>query len=143
MKKVTILLLSFMFIFSSVSFSVAEESQREISGNLIEERFIGLSRASTSLNISTNTAKCKATAYASSSEYYLYVTLSLQKKNGNTWNTIASWNGSGSGITGVILSKTKSGLVSGTYRCKAYVRVYDSDSAFIESTIIYSQLYTV
>lgn len=83
MKKITILLLSFLLVFSSVSFSVAEESQHESSGTLIEERFIGLSRASASLNISSNTAKCKATAYANSSEYYLYVTLSLQKKNHN------------------------------------------------------------
>lgn len=143
MKKITILLLSFLLVFSSVSFSDAEESQHESSGTLIEERFIGLSRASASLNISSNTAKCKATAYANSSEYYLYVTLSLQKKNGNTWNTIASWNGSGSGITGVVLSKTKSGLVSGTYRCKAYVRVYDSNGSYVESTTVYSQSITI
>lgn len=143
MKKAIILLISLLMVLSSISFSVAEEHRYESPEELTAERFIGLSRASASMSISNNTAKCKATAYASSSEYYLYVTLSLQKKSGNSWKTIASWNGSGSGITGVILSKTKSGLVSGTYRCKAYVRVYDSNGSYVESTTVYSQSITI
>lgn len=143
MKKVIILLLSLLMVLSSISFSVAEEHRYESPEELTAERFIGLSRASASMSISNNTAKCKATAYANSSEYYLYVALSLQKKSGNTWSTIANWNGSGSGITGVILSKTKSGLVSGTYRCKAYVRVYDSNGSYVESTTVYSQSITI
>ncbi len=143
MKKAIVILLALLLIIPPFSLSVAEENQFENWNGLIEERFIALSQASASLSISNNTAKCKAIAYANSSEYHLYVTLSLQKMSGNTWNSIASWNGTGSGVTGVILSKTKSGLSSGTYRCKAYVRVYDSNGAFVESTTVYSQTCTI
>lgn len=143
MKKAVILFLSLLLIFSSISVSVAEERSYESSESLIEERFIGLSQVSASLIITNNTAKCKATAFANSSEYKLYVTLSLQKKSGNTWNNIANWSKSGSGVTGVVLSKTKSGLTSGTYRCKTYVRVYDSNGNYVESTTEFSQSFSI
>ncbi len=143
MKKAIVILLALLLIIPPFSLSVAEENQFENWNGLMEERFIALSQASASLSISNNTAKCKAFAYANSSEYHLYVTLSLQKMNGNTWSTIASWIGSGSGITGVVLNKSRSGLSSGTYRCKAYVRVYDSHGAFVESTTVYSQTCTI
>lgn len=143
MKKAFATILSLILVFSILSFSVAENHTVDTHVSAIEERYIGLRRVTSQLAISNNTANCKATAYAINSSYSLYVTMSLQKQTGANWNTVISWSGSGSGFAGVVLNKTKSGLSSGTYRCKAYVRVYDSNGTFVESTTIYSQTITI
>lgn len=142
MKRAFIVFFAVLFVLSSFSFSVAEGTEGK-SSLMVEERYIGLSRATTNLSLSNNTANCKAVAYAKTSGYTLYVTLSLQKKSGTSWNYVTSWIGVGSGFSGVVLNKTKSGLTSGTYRCKAYVRVYDSNGSYVESTTVYSQSITI
>lgn len=139
MKRIIILVLSTVLIFTSISITAADEINSTTKETIMDNRFIGLYRATSSIGITNNTANCKATAFAKTTDYSLYVILSLQKKSGANWNNIISWSDTGSGLTGVVLSKTKSSLSSGTYRCKVYVRVYNSNGTFIESTTVYSQ----
>lgn len=137
MKKCFVIVLSMLLLFSSVGATSADSINTEES--IILDRFIGLYKANATLSINNGTANCTGVARAKTSSFSLVATLSLQKRSGVSWSTIASWSGSGSGITGVILNKTKSGLPSGTYRCKLYVNVYGSNGTYIESTTVYSQ----
>lgn len=138
MKKMFVVMLSIMLLFTSISISSAD-SNTSTDEAVPVYRFIGLYLANTKLSISNGIANCTCVARAKTSDYSLSVTLTLQKKSGANWNNIISWSGTGNGFTGVVLNKTKSGLSSGTYRCKAYVRVYDSNGIFVESTNVYSQ----
>lgn len=141
MKKCFAIVLTILLLISSIGVTSADVTDTE--ENIILDRYIGLFKAYTTLSIASGTANCSGVGKAKTSNYTLSLTLSLQKKSGTSWNTIISWSGTGSGINGIVLNKTKSGLSSGTYRCKAYVRVYDSNGVFVESTTVYSQTCTI
>lgn len=137
MKKCFAIVLTILLLISSIGVTSADVTDTE--ENIILDRYIGLFKAYTTLSIASGTASCTGVAKAKSSNYSLSLTLSLQKKSGISWNNVTSWIGTGSGISGVVLNRTKSGLTSGTYRCVVYVQVYDSNGAFVESTTVYSQ----
>ena len=141
MKKCFAIVLTILLLISSIGVTSADGIDSE--ENIILDRYIGLFKTYATLSMSSGTASCTGVAKAKTSNYSLSLTLSLQKKSGTSWNTIISWSGTGSGISGIILNKTKSGLSSGTYRCKAYVRVYDSNGLFVESTTVYSQILSI
>lgn len=141
MKKCFAIVLTILLLISSIGVTSADGIYTEES--IFLDRYIGLYRAYATLSIASGTASCTGVAKAKTSNYSLSLILSLQKKSGTSWNTIISWSGTGSGISGIVLNKTKSGLSSGTYRCKAYVRMYDSNGVFVESTTVYSQTCTI
>ncbi|MBE3086295.1 MAG: hypothetical protein IMZ64_08780 [Bacteroidetes bacterium] len=64
----------------------------------------------------------------------------LQRKGANGyWTTIESWSGSGSGISGVSLFESYSGLTKGTtYRVYAVANVYQN-GAYVEQVTVSSQ----
>lgn len=141
MKKCFAIVLTILLLLASVSTTSADGI--DVEENIILDRYIWLFKAYATLSITNGTANCTGVAKAKSSNYSLSLTLSLQKKSGTSWNYVASWIGTGSGINGVVLNRTKSGLTSGTYRCVAYVQVYDSNGAYVESTTVYSQTCTI
>lgn len=137
MKKTITVILSMFILFSFLTVATADSPYS--SESVTSYRYIGLYNASTNLSITGNTARCNGSAFAKSPNYSLKVTLSLQKSMNGSWSTIVSWKGTGTGYVGVVLSETSSGLSSGTYRCKMYVRVYDSNGIFVESSTVFSQ----
>jgi len=101
--------------------------------------YTGTISISASLSISTSgKASCYSSIYLYSG-YTANLTMHLQRKATNgTWITIESWYGSGSGITGVVLTESYWGLSAGnTYRVFASANVY-KNSALIESVSVSS-----
>lgn len=129
-----------LFSFYGPSVLAKENSANIITKPLIEPRFQVLTIVDTALSINSNTATCFGMAKTSSDNYNINISMNLQKKSGISWNTIGSWSGTGTGIEGAKLNKTKSNLSNGTYRVTLYVSVYDNNGKFIESTNGYSKI---
>ena len=108
MKKCFAIVLTILLLISSIGVTSADGIDSE--ENIILDRYIGLFKTYATLSISSGTASCTGVAKAKTSNYSLSLTLSLQKKSGTSWNTIISWSGTGSGISGIILNKTKFGF---------------------------------
>ena len=145
MKKMISVIMVFIlcgFICSKISVSasnIVEEPQKPV----IIENFIALWTASASISINGSTATCLGAAKAQSNAYSILITMHLQKKSGSSWVSISTWTGSGSGITGASLSKTKSGIGSGNYRTCLIATAYDSSGRYIETTTEYSRVISV
>ncbi len=137
MKKLISIVVITILLFSIIVPTYAEELEPPVDDPIFEE-FQGMRTVTASLEISGSIATCHSKLTGKSS-YSYFLTMSLQRQNGSSWSTVISWTGSGTGINGIDIIKTKSGLSSGTYRCKVYVSVYDSNDQFIESTTVYSR----
>ncbi len=136
MKKQISILIIAILLFSIIVPAYAEELEPPIDNPVIEE-FQGMRSVTASLEISGSTATCHSKLTGKSSYSYC-LTMSLQKQNGSSWSTVVSWSETGAGINGINLTKVKSGLSSGIYRCKVSVSVYDSNNQQVESTTAYS-----
>ncbi len=137
MKKLVSILFSVVLIFSVIAPAYAEDLETPVEDPIIEE-YQGIRYITADISISVSSATCYGVVDGRSS-YSYSMTVYLQKLSGSNWNSITSWSASGSGNLGVSLTKTKNGLTSGTYRCKVYVSVYDSNGQFIESATVCSR----
>ena len=55
--------------------------------------------------------------------------MKLKKYSNGAWTTITTWSGTGKGVSGVSLSKNKSGLVKGySYKVTVTAKVYQGDT---------------
>ena len=134
-KKILSIFLALLFMLSAVPVFTADDD----GGISLYSR--GVASASAALSVSGSTVSCTGEADAASSNYYLKMTMTLQKKNGNAWNPVLTWTKTGG--TTVTISKSKSGLSSGTYRCAVVARAYDSDDTLIEASTKYSATKTI
>ena len=137
MKKLVSIVFSVILLISIITPAYAEELDTPVEDPIIEE-YQGIRYITSDISISGSSATCYGVVDGRSS-YSYNMTVYLQKLSGSNWNSIASWSATGSGNLGVSLTKTKSGLTSGTYRCKVYVSVYDSNGQFVESATVCSR----
>lgn len=76
------------------------------------------------LSISGSTATCKSTVKGTSSVTKIYVNQNLQKKTSTGgWSNVTHWNTTVSGNSGTV-TKTQTGLASGTYRLLTVATFY-------------------
>lgn len=137
MKKLVSIVFSVILLISIITPAYAEELDTPVEDPIIEE-YQGIRYITSDISISGSSATCYGVVDGRSS-YSYSMTVYLQKLSGSNWNSIASWSATGSGNLGVSLTKTKNGLTSGTYRCKVYVSVYDSNGQFVESATVCSR----
>ena len=138
MKKLLYILLAMVMTCIAIPTLAAEITSGEDAGLIITERFVKLSEAKAGISINNKTATCTGLAKAQDSSFKINITMRLQQKSGTSWNTISTWTGTGSGLTGARLNKTKNSLSSGTYRTSLYVSVFDCNNKFVESTTVNS-----
>ena len=134
-KKILSVFLALLFMLSAVPVFAADDD----GGISLYSR--GVESANATLSVSGNTASCTGEASAASSNYYIKITMTLHKKNGNAWNPVLTWTKTG-GKT-VAIGRSKSDLPSGTYRCAVVARAYDSDDTLIEASTRYSATKTI
>ena len=92
--------------------------------------FTGLLMCSVGINIS-NAGKVTCSGFAQAySNYTVQITLELQERVGNSWNTIANW--SSSKAWSVELVKYYY-VTSGTYRTLLTVKAYDSSGKLVDN----------
>ena len=135
----------FMAVFMAFSFSLpafadditTPEEEIEI------EEYVDIQSNRVALSISSKTATCTGSVTARTASNKVNLTLYLQKQVNSGWSTVTSWSTSGTGGRSIILSKTKSGLSSGTYRVRLYISVYDANGHFVESMNLYSNSETI
>ncbi len=137
MKKLVSIVFSVILLISIITPAYAEELDTPVEDPIIEE-YQGIRQITSDISISGSSATCHGVVVGKSS-YSYSMTVYLQKLNGSTWSNIISWSATGSGNLGVSLTKTKSSLASGTYRCKVCVSVYDSNNEFVESATVCSR----
>lgn len=143
MKRVVSSLLIVMILAFSMPALAAETNALTPQDPVIEPNYVGLQTVTAGLSISNGVATCKGSAKARYTNYSLDLTMQLQKKTGTTWSKVSEWTGSGVGVLGVSLNKTKSGLTSGSYRVKVTVKVYNASGSLIETPTIYSSIKTI
>ena len=139
MKKIIALILSIVFVVSSLSTTFAEEVT--VPEEPITEEYIDLSRITATLNISGNTASCYGSARTIINTDSIHMWMYLQKQTSTGWTTVYSWYKQDVHLA--VLDESRSGLSSGTYRLRLYVKVYDANGYFVESANAYSKLKTV
>lgn len=137
MKKVIVLFLTLIFALSSLTLAYADDAMEPADDPVIED-YIDISRLTTSLDISGNTASCYGSAQSRVSTDSIHMWMYLQKQTATGWTTVASWYKQN--VRLVSLDKTKSGLSAGTYRVHVYIEVYDSNGNFVEYANAYSTL---
>lgn len=138
-KKVSIIL-AVLLVFSFTATAFADSCPYPVK-EAIEARFVSLAKVSADVVMNGKTATCYGSAKTMSSNDTLLMIMTLQRKSGSSWTAVASWSKTDDRM--VSLTKEKSGLSSGTYRVQVYVGVYNANGAFIESTTVYSQNYTI
>ena len=140
MKKIISLALAALLALNT-SFVVLADPDPEtpVEPGIIEE-YQYTSSISSSLYISNNTASCESTVIGFSGlATRVEITQTLQKKSGNSWNFYTSWVKNYNNWYG-ILSTTKTGLSSGTYRLKTVAKVYSGNN--YETITVYSSTRT-
>lgn len=136
MKKLVSIVFSVILLFSVFAPAYAEDLETPVEDPIIEE-FQGMHSVIAILDLSGSNASCQGKLDGKPS-YSYSMTMSLQKQNGSSWSTVVSWSETGTGINGIDLTKVKNGVTCGTYRCKVFVRVYDSNNQLVDSTTVYS-----
>ena len=120
----TVVLLLSQCIVRAESFSTSENKP-------LPSRYQAIAQISASLKITGNTAKC-ISFVALKSGYSGTLTVTLQRKNGNSWLYVNSWteNVPTGGVKSII--KTQSLSIHGTYRVKV------SFASSVENETLYS-----
>lgn len=140
MKKTIALILSIVFVLSSLPTTFAEDVTVPADEPIIEE-YIDLAVVSAALQINGNTALCYGSARTIVNTDSIHMWMYLQKQTSAGWTTVYSWHEQD--VRLAVLDESRNGLSSGTYRVRVYVRVYDANGSFVESANAYSKLKTV
>lgn len=127
-KRIPVTLVSLVLILSMLCFSVsAIESEKTV-----EPRYTGISTFTTSLTISSGTAKCTSSSMLSDPSYSQTLTMRLQRSvNQSVWSTVQSWTGSNS--FNISLSETRSITHGYYYRLYCTANVYTSSGSWYGS----------
>lgn len=140
MKRIAVLILSFVLALSSLATAYAEDVSHPADEPVIEE-YVDLISVSASLRVNGNTAFCYGSACSRVNTDSIHMWMYLQKQTSAGWTTVYSWYEQDTRLA--VLDESKSGLSSGTYRLRLYVKVYDTNGYFVESANVYSKLKTV
>lgn len=139
-----------VFIISIVLLSIANPIAKSafasdqidfgIHNGTITPNYVGTIRITAGLSISAGGRASCSSSVSLYPGYNADLTMYLQRKGSNGyWTTMESWSGSGSGISGVSLFESYSGLTKGTtYRVYSVAYVYQNGS-FIEAVSVASQ----
>ena len=140
MKKLISLALAALLSFNTILVVSADpDPETPVEPGIIEE-YQYTSSINSDLSISNNTATCRSTVIGfSNTATRVEITQTLQKKSGNSWNFYTSWVKNYYTWYGM-LTTTKSGLSSGTYRLKTVAKVYSGNS--YETITVYSSTRT-
>ncbi|MBQ7071486.1 MAG: hypothetical protein IJM87_09435 [Ruminococcus sp.] len=136
MKRIiSIALVILLSINTSIIAFAEPETDTPIEPDIIEE-YQYTSNLGNDLYISNKTASCQSSVYGFSGlATRVEITQTLQKKSGSSWNFYTSWVKNYYTWYG-ILTTTKSGLSSGTYRLKTVAKVYSGNN--YETITVYS-----
>lgn len=140
MKRIAVFILSFILTLSSLVTAYAEDLTHPADEPIVEE-YVDLISASATLRVNGNTAFCYGSARSRVNTDSIHMWMYLQKQTSTGWTTVYSWYEQDTRI--VVLDESRSGLSSGTYRVRVYVKVYDANGYFVESANAYSKLKTV
>ena len=140
MKRIAVFILSFVLALTSLVTAYAEDVTHPADEPIIEE-YVDLISVSVSLRVNGNTAFCYGSACSRVNTDSIHLWMYLQKQTSDGWTTVYSWYEQD--IRLAVLDESRSGLSSGTYRVRVYVRVYDANGYFVESANAYSKLKTV
>ena len=119
-----VMLLLTQFIVCAENLSISENEP-------LPSRYQAIAQISAALKITGNTAKCIGDI-ALKNGYSGTLTVTLQRKNGNSWVYVASWTGSVPTGGSKTIVGTKSLSVHGTYRVKV------SFASSVENETLYS-----
>ena len=122
MKKLIAFILSLIMALSCAVSVCADEPDIPPEEEIIEE-YVYTVALGTYLDISNNEAMCESVIHGYTGVTRIAITQSLQRWNGSTWSSVATWyNVYNSDYIDYI--NYKSSLASGTYRVKTYATVY-------------------
>ena len=137
MKKVISTIISVVIMLCLSLTAFAEPELQTPSDDDISVCYLYTDKISGTLSISNKAATCKSTVRGiSGTTAKIVITLTLQKKNGSSWNKYSSWTKTFNSWY-AIYSNSKESLSSGTYRVKTVAKVYNG-SAY-ETITIYSK----
>jgi len=102
----------------------------------LPSRYQAIAQISAALKITGNTAKCIGDI-ALKSGYSGTLTVTLQRKNGNSWVYVASWTGSVPTGGSKTIVGTKSLSIHGTYRVKVSFASSAENETLYSHTAVY------
>jgi hypothetical protein len=140
--KVFIISIILLSVFNPVAKSAFANDQTifGIHNATITPNYVGTIMITTGLSISAGELVSCTSTLSLYPGHYADLTMYLQRKGSNGyWTTVESWSGNGSGISGVSLFESCSGLTKGTtYRVYSVADVYQNGS-YVERVSIASQ----
>lgn len=124
MKKPIIAIFLAISVLLSTGISVCAYS----GDNTISPYYLYTGSVESNLTIVGSTAYCESVIKGDRTVTQIYATQYLEKKNGNKWETIASWNDSVSGNS-LTMNNSKDNLDSGTYHVRTVATVYSGSKS--------------
>lgn len=124
MKKPIIAILLAISVLLSTGISVCAYS----GDNTVSPYYLYTGSVESNLTIVGSTAYCESVIKGDRTVTQIYATQYLEKKNGNKWETIASWNDSVSGNS-LTMNNSKGNLDSGTYHVRTVATVYSGSKS--------------
>ena len=142
-KRSLILAFSLLLVFSLMSpmaLAAGGEVTVPVDDPVEPAPYAYINSVHTSLSINsagTSYSYCKV--YVPNTAMTCEITMMLQRQTSNTtWSTVASWVNSGTEI--VWLYEPYNVTVTGNYRVKTIIDIYDSDDLLCESEPVYSNV---
>ncbi len=100
----------------------------------VEARYAYTTSVTSTLNISNGTAYCKSSAKGNSTVTQIDGIQYLEKKNGDKWEVVDSWNDSSS-RNSLNMNNSKDNIGSGTFRVRTVFTVYSGSSSEVVEKI--------
>ena len=137
-KMICFVLAVLVMVFSSVSvFAGAAGVQSELIS--VQPRYTIINTIAAGLAIdSSGKATCSGRLVSGSSGSDCYISIELQQKSNNQWNTIKTWTASKLNASSVSLEKNYY-VVHGTYRVKLTGTIENSELGVEETAVKYSK----
>ncbi len=134
MSKLLAMVLAVLVGLSTIPVAFADSMAPE---GTITVQYVQINAIKATLSISSSgLAQCNGVIKPKSSGDSSSITITLQRKSGTSWVYVASWSGTGSGISGASASGSKS-ISSGTYRVVANGKVGSEPASATSSTRTY------
>lgn len=112
-----------IFLALSVLFSTGISVCAYCGENTVSPYYLYTHSVESDLTIVDSTAYCESVIKGDRTVTQIYATQYLEKKNGDKWETVASWSDSVNGSS-LTISNSKDNLDSGTYRVRTVATVY-------------------
>lgn len=124
-------------LLTSMLILVPAEAADPPSGDGVALCNIGIGLLTAALSIDGNgKASCDGFVRARTATNKVYITMTLQRSSGDSWEDVRSW--STSGTPSAALAKERYVVSGYSYRVKVTASVYTSSGSFIEQKTVYS-----